>query len=213
MFQHAELNFVKKWGLFFGLAYLTTFSHASLTIDCNRHQFKKICKPQLEEQKQQLENKGFIAYLISDAPTQLLLDTHQIWLNRLRQCQNFTCYQQQFDQRIEDLNYFISINQSMTQHYLKVENGQISKQPIYLKVHQLNKDNIKIEAIAYKNPNNQIKYQNKYFLGYTTSSDKISVLNNEDDCNYDFFYTKSYLKISSSFANCSDFVGLYRLYD
>ncbi len=74
-----------------------------------------------------------------------------MWLRQTQQCKTNSCIQQQFDVRGDDLNFYASLKQTLTQHYLKFENGHIASQPVHLQIHQLAKDKIKIEGLAYRN--------------------------------------------------------------
>ena len=39
------------------------------------------------------------------------------------------------------------------------EHGDLAKQPVHIQIHQLDKDKLKIEGIAYRNPNNRLETQ------------------------------------------------------
>ena len=101
----------------------------------------------------------------------------------------------------------------MTQHYLKFEHGAIAKQPVHLQVHQLSKDKIKIEGIAYRSPNNRIETQTISFLAYTTPDQKQNITDNENNCHYQFNFQKAILSVKSESKACNRFVGVYRVYD
>ena len=169
---------MKKFSILVCLSCLcTSFSYAQV-IDCDdptSSSLKKICSDQFKDIRQKLDTQSMTAFLISDAPQRLLVDTHELWLNRLHQCKSLACYQQQMDFRIDDLNFYTSLNQSLTQHYLKFEHGTIAKQPVHLQVHQLSKDKIKIEGIAYRSPHNRIETQTISFLAYTTPDQKQNI--------------------------------------
>lgn len=211
MLSNTDINLVKTLTFSIGLTVVSQLSHAAL-IDC-QSSTALICAQSLQEVRTKLDVQNFTAYLISDAPLRLLDDTHRLWLNRAQQCKSLDCYRQQFDLRLDDLNLYTSLNQTLTQHYLKFEQGNIAKQPVHLKIHQLSKNNIKIEGIAYRNPNNQTEKQSLGFLAYTTPEQKNQVINNETDCSYDFYFQKSILKVNSSQKGCDRFNGIYRLYD
>lgn len=200
--------------LLFGCLY-SSFSYAQ-EIDCTSTSNKKlaqVCTENFSELRGKLSDQYLTAYLMSDAPIRLLEDTQQLWIQRLQQCKSLNCYTQQFDFRIDQLNFFTSMNQSMTQHYLKYENGQFAAQPVHLQIHQLNKNSIKIEGIAYRNPNNRLETQSIAFLAYTTPEQKNKIIDNEHDCSYDFEYSKAILKIQTKQKGCERFAGIYRLYD
>ena len=188
-------------------------THAQL-FGCQDSQDRSLlCDHELSPVRQKVSQQTLTAFLVSDAPLRLLLDTQHLWFQRMQQCKTLKCYQQQFDQHLDDLNFYISLNQTLTQHYLKYEQGKLAKSAVYLKVHQLAKDNIKIEGTAYRNPNNQLDKQVLNFLAYTTPAEKNAVINNETDCKYQFEYGKALLSVKSSQKGCERFNGIYRLYD
>ncbi len=212
-----EMNHLKTLVFTCLLGTLSVHTSQAQHIDCTSNSksslLKKICVDPLAENRKNLETQYLTAYLISDAPLRLLADTHLLWFSRLEQCKSLLCYQQLFEQRIDDLNVFTSLNQSLTQHYLKYEKGKISKMPVHLKIHQLSKDRIKVEGISYRNANNKLETQFIPFLSYTTPDKKTEIVDNEHDCTYSFKYQRSILKVSSKQKGCERFVGIYRLYD
>jgi hypothetical protein len=105
------------------------------------------------------------------------------------------------------------MNQSLTQHFIKYEHGKIAKQPIHLQIHQLSKDRIKVEGIAYRNPNNRKEAQTVSLLAYTTPEKKNEILDNEHDCKYTLNFQKAILSVSTQQKGCERFSGIYRLYD
>lgn len=62
------------------------------------------------EARKQLNNKYLSAYLVTDAPLQLLQDTQTLWLRQTQQCKTNSCIQQQFDVRGDDLNFMLHLN-------------------------------------------------------------------------------------------------------
>lgn len=216
MLLKTDINKMNILGLMLGLSTLATGAFASTQpLDCSNKNKSNttICSSAFDETRKTLANQYLTAYLITDAPLSIVEDTHQLWLNRLQQCKTVDCYKQQFDSRLDDLNIFISLNQSLTQHYLKFEDGQMAKQPVHLKIHQLTKDRIKIEGMAYRNPNNRVETQTIPFLAYTTPDAKTEITDNEHDCKYEFQYTKAILLIKTQQKGCERFSGVYRLYD
>ena len=216
MLLKTEINLLKKYGLVLCASLYCSSTTFAQNINCEQDKSsmtKVICSSKFDEQRSKFNNSHLTAYLITDAPLRLLNDTHHLWLNQLKQCKSSLCYSQQIDARIDQLNFFTSMNQSLTQHYLKFENGKISKMPVHLQIHQLSKDNIKIEGIAYKNPNNRLDSQTLAFLAYTTTDKKNEITNNETDCKYQFNFTKAYLSVKTQQKNCDRFTGIYRLYD
>lgn len=208
-------NQLKKSGYILTLScFCSTFAFAA-SIECSNHNIElgKICSKKYDEQRAQLNTKFLTAYLVTDAPLQLLHDTQTLWLNQIRQCKTKSCFQQQFDARIDDLNFFTSMNQTLTQHYLKYEHGKIAKQPVHLKVHQLDKDKLKIEGLAYRNPNNRFETQTISLLSYSTPSEKNEIIDNEKKCQYQFDYQKALLVVKTKQKGCERFTGIYRPYD
>lgn len=173
----------------------------------------KLCVESLKERRVQFNEQLQTTYLVTDAPLRLIEDTQTLWLNRIQQCKSLNCLKQQLDIRFEDLNIYRSMNQTLTQHYLKFEQGQIAKQPIHIKIHQLSKDRMKIEGMAYRNPNNRLETQNIPLLAYTTPDKKHEILDNEHDCKYQLNFQKALLVVNSTQSGCERFVGIYRLYD
>ena len=199
------------------ISFCFSSTYAAGTLDCSKNNAsfvsKKICSDSFHEQRHELNNKFLVAYLVSDAPIKLLYDTHASWFNRLQQCKSQNCITQQFSIREDDLNFYTSLNQSLTQHFLKYEAGKIANQPIHLQVHQLGKDKIKVEGIAYRNPNNRTESQAISFLAYTSPEKKDQIYDNEHDCQYHFNFQKSILVVKTEQKGCERFSGVYRLYD
>ena len=216
MLVNTEINLIKTLCTLFSIGCLcSTLAHAQ-KIDCsspNTSSMKQICAESFTELREKLTNHYMTAFLVSDAPVQLLEDTHTLWFKRLEQCKSLNCYKQQFELRTDDLNFYPSLNQSLTNHYLKFENGKIASQPVHLQVHQLTKDRIKIEGIAYRNPNNKLETQTIPFLAYTTPDKKSEIMDNEHDCKYQFDFNKAILSIKTEQKGCERFVGVYRIYD
>lgn len=217
MLLKTEINLVKSLGSILCLAYLCMPQTYAQDISCtqtNTATLKVICNNDFTPLRQALDERSLTTYLITDAPIRLIQDTQILWWSRLENCKSFDCYKQQFEDRLEQLNIFTSLNQSLTQHYLKYENGVLQeKNPIHLQVHQLDKNNLKIEGLAYKNPNNTPEKRGLAFLAYTTTDQKTLITNNENNCIYTFSYSKAYLTIKSDQKKCRIFNGIYRLYD
>jgi len=199
------------------ISFCFSSAYAADQFDCDNHKAsfvsKKICAENFHETRHELNNKFLIAYLVSDAPIKLLYDTHSLWFNRLQQCKSQHCIDQQFALRDDDLNFYTSLNQSLTQHFLKFKHGKIAQPAIHLQVHQLGKDKIKIEGMAYRNPNNSNDSQIVSFLAYTTPDKKEQIFDNEHDCKYNFNFQKSILVVKTDQKGCERFSGIYRLYD
>lgn len=216
MLLNTEFNQIKTF--LSGLILCTISSSAvyALPIDCehqNNSTLKKLCATTFKNQRAELNEKYLTAYLVTDAPIRLINDTHQLWFQRIQQCKSNECFKQQFDIRFEDLNFYTSMNQSLTQHFLKFEDGKISKQPVHLQIHQLTKDRIKVEGIAYRNPNNRHDTQIYSLLAYTTPEKKNEIMDNEHDCKYQLNFQKAILSVNTQQKGCERFTGIYRLYD
>ncbi|ENX35197.1 hypothetical protein F889_00864 [Acinetobacter colistiniresistens] len=208
-------NQLKKSGYIITLScFCSTFAYAE-AIDCTSNDLNanKICSKQYKEQRLKLNTKFLTAYLVTDAPLQLLHDTQNLWLNQVQQCKSKNCYQQQFDARLDDLNFYTSMNQTLTQHYLKYEHGKLAAQPVHLQIHQLDKDKLKIEGTAYRSPNNRLETQTQSLLAYSTPEQRSQIIDNEKKCQYQFDFQKALLIIKSEQKDCSRFTGIYRLYD
>lgn len=171
------------------------------------------CHSQFSTEREALRLKQQTASLVSDAPLKLLNDTQDMWLTRLNQCRSITCTQQQFEQRMDELDLYTSLNQSLTQHFIRYEQGEIAQPMVHLKVHQLDKSNLKIEGVAWRNPNNRIQTQQISFLAYSSTKQKNQIRNNEQKCDYSFDFQKAILKVTSEQDGCERFNGIYRLYD
>ena len=216
MLLNTEFNQIKPLLSALILSCISTSAVYALPASCkqqNSSTLKKLCSTQFKDLRSQLNEKYLTAYLVTDAPVRLINDTNQMWLNRLNQCKSTDCLKQQIDIRLEDFNFYTSMNQSLTQHFIKYEHGEISKQPIHLQIHQLTKDRIKIEGIAYRNPNNRKDTQTLALLAYTTPEKKSEILDNEHDCKYQLNFQKSILSIKTEQKGCERFTGIYRLYD
>ncbi|WP_227539715.1 hypothetical protein [Acinetobacter sp. MB5] len=175
------------------------------------------CKTQYKAEVQQINKLYLTSSLITNAPLRLLQDTQNMWRTRLSECKNKSCISQQFDLRSEDLNAYSSLNQSLTQHFIKYHHGQIAQPHTYLQIHQLDQNKIKIEGWVYRNPNASLDKLSFAFLSYLNNAKKTKVTNNETTCQYQFNYQKTLLQVTSTnhvtHKNCNRFTGTYRLYD
>ncbi|OTG65128.1 A1S_1983 family putative colistin resistance protein [Acinetobacter silvestris] len=217
MLLKTEINLIKNIVKVLWLGYLGMSAAYAQPIQCDQEKLspslKKLCHDDLKPLRHKFNEKYLTAFLITDAPTRLVEDTNTLWLNHIQQCKNIQCYKQQFDLRLEDLNFYSSMNQSLTQHFIKYENGKIAKQPVHVQVHQLTKERVKIEGIAYRNPNNRTETQTVSLLAYTTANKKNEITDNEHDCKYQLNFQKALLVIKTNQKGCERFVGTYRLYD
>lgn len=215
MLLKTELNLVKSILSMLSLSALcSTVSHATV-LDCNSHanRSKNFCSDRYSTQREQLTSLSLTTLLITDAPHKLIKDSFDLWHQQIAQCKTEQCLTHQFDARLDQLNFFTSLNQTLTQHYLKFEHGKMARQPVHLQIHQLSKDNLKIEAVAYRNPNNRLEKQRIPFLAYSTVAEKTDIQDNENDCKYQFKYHKAILVVTSEQKGCERFNGVYRLYD
>ena len=216
MLLKTEINPIKTFLSGLILSCISTSAVYAAPVNCeqqNSSTLQKLCSKKFEQLRTELNEKYLTAYLVTDAPIRLINDTNKLWFNHLNQCKSTECFRQQFDIRLEDLNFYTSMNQSLTQHFIKYENGDIAKQPIHLQIHQLTKDRIKIEGIAYRNPNNRKEKQIISLLAYTTPDKKNEILDNERDCKYQLNFQKAILSMTTQQKGCERFNGVYRLYD
>ena len=216
MLLKTDINIIKTLAFGLGIGYLCANTVHAEAISCaaaGSASLHKICSAEFAEQRKHLDNLYLTALLVTDAPARIVQDTQQMWVQRLRKCKSMGCFKQQLDLRADDLNIFVSLNQSLTQHYLKFENGRFSQPQVHMKVHQLSKDRIKIEGLAYRSPNNRAEAQAIPFLAYTTPDQKSQITDNEHSCKYQFSYSKALLAVKTSQKGCGRFAGIYRLYD
>ena len=216
MWLKAGLNLSTSIVISFGIMGLFSTTVSAQNIKCPNEQsdfFRKVCQQQYQTLRESLQNQHLAAFLVTDAPIKLIQDTQNLWVSHANQCKSKQCIQQQLEYRIDDLNFYTSINQSLTQHYLKYDHGKLIQNPIHLQIHQLGKDKIKIEGRAYRNPNNRIETQHTSFLAYTDPEHKTEITDNENDCKYQFQFQKTILKVSTEQKGCERFSGIYRLYD
>ncbi|EPF73366.1 A1S_1983 family putative colistin resistance protein [Acinetobacter rudis] len=174
---------------------------------------KMLCGTQFKQQRLSLNDKYLTAYQVTDAPTQLLEVTQQLWLKRIQQCKSKRCFEEQIDQRSEELNFYSSMNQSMTQHFIKYNQGKIAIPEVHIMVHQLSEDRIKIEGSAYLNPNNKSQQQQSSLFAYSSPNPKNPILDNDRRCSYQMTFHKALLVIQSKQTECQRFTGHYRRYD
>ena len=217
MLLKTEINPIKTIVQILCIAYLGMNIASAQPIQCDANQhsstLKRLCQDDFKQLRQKFNEKYLTAFLFTDAPARLLDDTNTLWLKRIQQSKSTHCYKQQFELRFDDLNFYTSMNQSLTQHFIKYEQGQIAQQPVHIQVHQLTKARIKIEGIAYRNPNNRQDTQVVSLLAYTTPDKKNEILDNEHNCKYQLNFQKAILTVASQQKGCERFVGTYRLYD
>ncbi|MEB3752963.1 A1S_1983 family putative colistin resistance protein [Acinetobacter sp. MD2(2019)] len=213
------LNFHKTCLSIFGCGFvLLPISGHAQNLDC---MFKVkqhlLCSANNLATRQQLNQLLFTTYMTSNAPTPLIHTTQNLWRKRVEQCKSKSCVERQFELRNEDLNTYNSINQNLTQHFIQYRQGYLAKPTAYLQIHQLDQNRIKIEGIAYRNPNNSQARQSINFLAYRNQAQKNEITNNETGCKYAFNYQKAILTVTllqnQAYKYCDRFVGIYKLYD
>lgn len=214
-----ELNLNKTCRYILGLSLsLCAISSYAKNADCSfkTHQHL-LCRANTLELRQQLNQLLFTTNMTTNAPTRLIQDTQVLWQNYIEQCKTKKCITQQFDARSEELNSYASLNQSLTQHFIKYQQGQILQPQVHLQIHQLDQNRIKIEGVAYRNPNNNKARQSISFLAYRNQNQKNEIINNETACKYSFNFQKAILTVSLLQTQprkyCERFVGIYQLYD
>ncbi|QXW27283.1 hypothetical protein KXJ74_07750 [Acinetobacter johnsonii] len=215
MLLKSGINIIKTITIGLSIGFFFSSPIHAEAIDCAvpDHSLQKVCSASFSKQRDHLDNLYLTSLLVTDAPSRIIKDTQLMWVQRLKQCKSIDCIKQQIDLRADELNIFVSLNQSLTQHYLKFERGAFAQQQVHMKVHQLSKDRIKIEAVAYRNPNNRLDAQSIAFLAYTTPDQRTEVTDNEHDCKYQFNYSKAILSVKTVQKGCERFAGIYRLYD
>lgn len=175
---------------------------------------KTICKsPELNQLKQNIQEKYLVTQLMSNAPLSLVQYSQQAWEKYARLCKNKQCIQTQFEQRLDDLNFMTNLNQSFTQHFIRYHGGSHSQQMTTLQLHQMDKNRIKIEGMQYRNPNNSEQARIAYLRSYTPTQLNEAIVDLETRCDYQLERTKYTLTFKSTDSNCQRFVGTYKLYD
>lgn len=182
---------------------------APKTVGKSKHAL--ICKSHFKDERVTFMTLLSNVSLMTNAPLTVLNVTQNMWQDRIYTCKNKACIQQELSLRTDELNELASLNQSLTKHFIKYNQGAIAKPHTLIQIHQLDKNRIKIEGISYKNLNQHTNHHT--FLAYSPSSQSIDILNNEDSCKYHFQVEKAILNITSEQKQCQQFVGVYRLYD
>ena len=173
-----------------------------------------VCKhEELNLLAQEIKEKYLVTQLMSNAPLSLVQHSQQSWEKYVRMCKTKHCIQNQFEQRIDDLGFMTSLNQSFTQHFIRYQGGAHTKQMTTLQLHQMDKNRIKIEGMQYRNPNNSESSRIAYLRSYTTTQFDSKIVDLETRCDYQLARTKYTLKFESADPKCQRFVGVYKLYD
>ena len=205
---------------------LTNMAHAnsqSILPDCDQefHQkfaskrlYKLVCQDeQLKEHNEEIKAQYLQAQLMSNAPLKLLLLSQQQWENFVNKCKTKACISQQFEQRVDELVYLTSMNQSLTQHFVRYVNGKVDPQFTSLQIQQLDRNRIKIEATQFRNPNNSDTARYAHLRSYTTADALQEISDLDSRCQYKIERKFSILKLESDEENCKRFTGIYKLYD
>lgn len=175
---------------------------------------KHVCQDeQLKEHNEEIKAQYLQAQLMSNAPLKLLLLSQQQWENFVNKCKNKTCISQQFERRIDELVYLTSMNQSLTQHFVRYVNGKVDPQFTSLQIQQLDRNRIKIEATQFRNPNNSDTARYAHLRSYTTADALQEISDLDSRCQYKIERKFSILKLESDEENCKRFTGIYKLYD
>lgn len=215
MLLKTGINVIKTLTIGLSIGFFFTGTVYAEAIDCSAKSYAqhKICSDTFAKERSHLDNLYLTSLLVTDAPSRIVQDTQRMWNQRIKQCKTADCLRQQIELRADDLNIFVSLNQSLTQHYIKYEHGQFAEPQVHIKVHQLSKDQIKIEGTAYRSPNNRLEAQTIPFLAYTSPEQKTNITDNEHKCKYQFNYSKALLTVKTAQKGCERFAGVYRLYD
>ncbi|TXJ08306.1 MAG: hypothetical protein E6Q25_05915 [Acinetobacter sp.] len=187
-------------------------------VDCtqnNRDFFHKtVCQnTELHQMSRGIQEKYLNTQLMSNAPLLLLQVAQQGWENYVRQCTSKHCIKTQFEQRMDELTFLTSMNQSLTQHYMRFKNAKIDRQTTHLQLQQLDKNRIKIEGLQYRNPNHQDRNRIAYLRAYTSPQDINEITDLESKCIYQLKRSALTVQLQSKNKHCQRFDGIYRLYD
>lgn len=175
---------------------------------------KHVCQDeQLKAHNEEIKAQYLQAQLMSNAPLKLLLLTQQQWENFVSKCKNKTCIAQQYERRIDELVYLTSMNQSLTQHFVRYVDGKVDPQSTSLQIQQLDRNRIKIEATQFRNPNNSDTARYAHLRSYTTADALQEISDLDSRCQYKIERQFSILKLESDEENCKRFTGIYKLYD
>lgn len=213
--MNAQLGCIRLFFCAFSLSWIAS-SQAALP-DCQQKTSSKFAQrvcdtPQLNTLKQAVKNKYLNAQLMSNAPLKVLDATQQGWLAHVELCKSTQCIVKQFNQRVDDLELFTSMNHSLSQFFVRQSTATRSSYT-QLQLHQLEKNRIKIEGMQYRNPNNSENSQIRYLRAYTSPDQLAQIVDVESKCTFSIVRTGHLLKFSSKDHACQYFTGLYRLYD
>ena len=175
---------------------------------------KHVCQDeQLKEHNEEIKAQYLQAQLMSNAPLKLLLLSQQQWESFVNKCKTKACIAQQYEQRIDELVYLTSMNQSLTQHFVRYVDGKVDPQSTSLQIQQLDRNRIKIEATQFRNPNNSDTARYAHLRSYTTADALQEISDLDSRCQYKIERKFSILKLESNEEICKRFAGTYKLYD
>lgn len=175
---------------------------------------QKVCRHEiLKDLNLQIKEKYLNAQLMSNAPLRLLETSNRAWEKYVKSCKTTQCIHREFEQRVDDLTFFTTINQSLTQHYIRYKSAVLDAQMTHIQLQQLDKNRIKIEGIQYRSPNNSEATRISYLRSYTSPDHLTDITDLENKCSYDLTRTEHTLEFQSEDPKCQRFVGLYKLYD
>ncbi|SDC04831.1 A1S_1983 family putative colistin resistance protein [Acinetobacter boissieri] len=200
--MHLVLNYIKKISVILAIICAYDQAHAN-----DRLCTQNLCQEQNELDKKKLVTLTEQTNFVSNAPRSILDMTHHLWQKRMQLCKTKQCLAQQITQRTQELNEFATLNQALTQHFIKYQHGKVAKQQVYLQLHQLEQNKLKIDGYGYSNQ------QQQHFLAYSQNTDLAQITNNEDGCTYAMTLSKGLLNIQSGEKKCRLFAGNYRRYD
>lgn len=175
---------------------------------------RTVCKNNTLEEKNSLIKEHYLnAQLMSNAPLQLLNTLQSAWISYARQCKTTQCIKQQFEQRSDDLVFLTTVNQSLSQHYIRVKKAALAQPFTHIQLQQLDKNRIKIEGIQYHSPNMAESKQVTYLRAYTSPDHVHQITDLESKCIYRIKRHRLSLELESDNKSCQQFVGIYRIYD
>ena len=109
MLSKTDINLLKYLGSAFVLGCIYSSSVFAQGLNCTNNNdpaLKTICSAKFSKELNLFNESTLTTNLVTDAPLRLIQDTEKLWLQQLKQCKSFNCYKQQFDSRIEQLNFY-----------------------------------------------------------------------------------------------------------
>lgn len=215
MMSFHNSNLIKNT-LFITLAIVPTITFAYTIAPekiCDTHTRALFCKDNYKTQRDQVSNLLDTTQQTTNAPLHLINETQNLWLHRIYKCKADKCIQNELSSRIDELNTYSSLNQSLTQHFFKYTQGKVATPNTYLQIHQLDQKRIKVEGLSYTHKHHE-KGQH-FLIAYSnnTTKESIQLKNTDDQCIYELKQSKALLTLKSDQPTCQHFSGVYRLYD